>query len=112
MAWKSRRERRTRRDQRDRELIASERRPPARHSQRRCSIALRSTARQLDSGSASESSVRSCFSDSDPGRSIMGVLTLAATHGSNVQVEANGEDAERAVKAIEKLFDSRFNENE
>jgi phosphocarrier protein HPr len=46
------------------------------------------------------------------GRSIMGVLTLAATHGSNVQVEANGEDAERAVKAIEKLFDSRFNENE
>jgi phosphocarrier protein HPr len=46
------------------------------------------------------------------GRSIMGVLTLAATQGSNVQVEANGEDAERAVKAIEKLFDSRFNENE
>ena len=46
------------------------------------------------------------------GRSIMGVLTLAATHGSNVQVEANGEDAERAVKAIEKLLDSRFNENE
>ncbi|HEY3154225.1 MAG TPA: HPr family phosphocarrier protein [Candidatus Binatia bacterium] len=46
------------------------------------------------------------------GRSIMGVLTLAATQGSNVQVEANGEDAERAVRAIEKLFDSRFNENE
>jgi phosphotransferase system HPr (HPr) family protein len=46
------------------------------------------------------------------GRSIMGVLTLAATQGSNVQVEANGEDAERVVKAIEKLFDSRFNENE
>ncbi|HEY3167563.1 MAG TPA: HPr family phosphocarrier protein [Candidatus Binatia bacterium] len=46
------------------------------------------------------------------GRSIMGVLTLAATQGSNVQVEANGEDAERAVKVIEKLFDSRFNENE
>jgi phosphocarrier protein HPr len=46
------------------------------------------------------------------GRSIMGVLTLAATQGSNLQVEANGEDAERAVKAIEKLFDSRFNENE
>jgi phosphotransferase system HPr (HPr) family protein len=42
----------------------------------------------------------------------MGVLTLAATQGSNVQVEANGEDAERAVRAIEKLFDSRFNENE
>jgi phosphocarrier protein HPr len=46
------------------------------------------------------------------GRSIMGVLTLAATQGSKVQVEASGEDAERAVRAIEKLFDSRFNENE
>jgi len=46
------------------------------------------------------------------GRSIMGVLTLAATQGSKVQVEATGDDAERAVKAIEKLFDNRFNENE
>jgi phosphocarrier protein len=42
----------------------------------------------------------------------MGVLTLAATQGSKIQVEASGEDAERAIKAIEKLVDSRFNENE
>lgn len=46
------------------------------------------------------------------GRSIMGVLTLAATQGSKIQVEANGEDAEKAVKAIEKLIDARFNEDE
>jgi phosphocarrier protein len=46
------------------------------------------------------------------GRSIMGVLTLAATQGSKIQVEASGEDAERALKAIEKLVESRFNENE
>jgi len=46
------------------------------------------------------------------GRSIMGVLMLAATQGSKIQVEARGEDAERAVKAIEKLIDDRFNENE
>ncbi|HEY2917790.1 MAG TPA: HPr family phosphocarrier protein [Candidatus Binatia bacterium] len=46
------------------------------------------------------------------GRSIMGVLTLAATQGSKIQVEASGDDAERAVKAIERLFDSRFNEHE
>ena len=46
------------------------------------------------------------------GRSIMGVLTLAATQGSKIQVEANGEDAERAVRAIEKLVDKKFNENE
>lgn len=46
------------------------------------------------------------------GRSIMGVLTLAATQGSKILVEANGEDAERVVKAIEKLIDNRFNESE
>jgi phosphocarrier protein HPr len=46
------------------------------------------------------------------GRSIMGVLTLAATQGSKIQVEATGEDAERAVRAIERLIDNRFNENE
>ena len=46
------------------------------------------------------------------GRSIMGVLTLAATQGSKLHVEANGEEAERVVKAIEKLIDARFNEAE
>ncbi len=45
-------------------------------------------------------------------RSIMGVLTLAAAQGSKIQVEATGEDAERTVKAIERLVDNRFNENE
>ncbi|HWP23218.1 MAG TPA: HPr family phosphocarrier protein [Candidatus Binatia bacterium] len=44
------------------------------------------------------------------GRSIMGMLTLAATQGSKLVVEANGEDAERAVKAIEKLMEDRFHE--
>jgi phosphocarrier protein len=45
-------------------------------------------------------------------RSIMGVLTLAAAQGSKIQVEATGDDAERAVRAIEKLIDNRFNEDE
>ena len=45
-------------------------------------------------------------------RSIMGLLTLAAARGSKIQLEANGEDAERAVRAIERLIESRFNENE
>ncbi len=49
---------------------------------------------------------------STDGRSIIGVLTLAATQGSKIQIEASGEDAEQAVRAIEKLIDARFNENE
>ena len=44
------------------------------------------------------------------GRSIMGVLTLAAAKGSKIQVEARGEDAEEAVRAVEKLVDKKFHE--
>jgi phosphocarrier protein HPr len=46
------------------------------------------------------------------GRSIMGVLTLAGTQGSKIQVEAVGDDAEQVVRALEKLVDRRFNERE
>ena len=46
------------------------------------------------------------------GRSIMGMLTLGATQGSKIQVEIIGEDAEKVLRAIEKLVDSRFNETE
>jgi phosphocarrier protein HPr len=46
------------------------------------------------------------------GRSIMGMLTLGASQGSKIQVEVTGEDADKALRAIEKLLDSRFNENE
>jgi phosphocarrier protein HPr len=44
------------------------------------------------------------------GRSIMGMLTLGANQGSKIQVEAIGDDAEKALRAIEKLLNNRFNE--
>lgn len=46
------------------------------------------------------------------GRSIMGVLTLAAAQGSKIQVEAKGKDAEEALRAIERLVEKKFNESE
>jgi phosphocarrier protein HPr len=46
------------------------------------------------------------------GRSIMGVLTLAATQGSTIQVEARGREAENVLAAVEKLIDNKFFENE
>jgi phosphocarrier protein len=46
------------------------------------------------------------------GRSIMGVLTLAATQGSKIQVEARGREAENVLAAVEKLIDNKFFENE
>ena len=45
-------------------------------------------------------------------RSIMGVLTLAATQGSSIHVEARGKDAEEAVRAVEKLIEKKFFESE
>lgn len=46
------------------------------------------------------------------GRSILGVMTLGAPKGTKIEIEAHGEDAEKAVRAIEKLIDNRFNEPE
>ena len=46
------------------------------------------------------------------GRSIMGVLTLAATQGSKIDVEAKGRDAEAVLAALEKLIDQKFYEND
>jgi phosphocarrier protein HPr len=45
------------------------------------------------------------------GKSIMGVLMLAAPQGSTVTVIARGEDAEKAVEEIEALVKSRFGED-
>lgn len=42
------------------------------------------------------------------GKSILGILMLAAAKGSKVCVEAEGEDAEEAVKALLDLSRNRF----
>jgi phosphocarrier protein len=44
------------------------------------------------------------------GKSIMGVLMLAATQGSMIAVRTEGEDAEPALKAIGELVESGFGE--
>ncbi len=45
------------------------------------------------------------------GKSIMGLMMLAAGQGSKLRVSANGEDAEDACKALEELFESKFEES-
>jgi phosphotransferase system HPr-like phosphotransfer protein len=42
----------------------------------------------------------------------MGVLTLAATQGSEIAVEAKGKQAGEALRAVEKLVDKKFFESE
>jgi phosphocarrier protein HPr len=44
------------------------------------------------------------------GKSIMGVMMLAAEFGSNIVVRANGPDAEQAVNAIADLVAAKFGE--
>lgn len=45
------------------------------------------------------------------GKSIMGVLTLAAESGSTLEVRIEGEDEQEAMMAIEDLIKNNFNEN-
>lgn len=42
-------------------------------------------------------------------KSLLGILTLAAAKGARIVVEAEGEDAEVAVRSLLKLSEARFN---
>ncbi|MBC6440786.1 MAG: HPr family phosphocarrier protein [Rhodospirillales bacterium] len=44
------------------------------------------------------------------GRSIMGLMMLAAAPGTTIAVDARGADAEAAVNAITTLVENRFDE--
>lgn len=41
-------------------------------------------------------------------KSIMGVMLLAAGPGREILARADGDDAEQALDALQRLFDSRF----
>lgn len=45
------------------------------------------------------------------GKSIMGVMMLAASQGSSLKVEVSGTDESSAMEAIEKLINDRFGED-
>jgi len=44
------------------------------------------------------------------GKSIMGLMTLEAAKGSKIKVSAEGIDAEEAVKELQALIESKFDE--
>ena len=45
------------------------------------------------------------------GKSIMQMMMLAATHGTEVEITATGADAEVAVERLVALVDSKFQED-
>jgi len=46
------------------------------------------------------------------GKSILGILTLAATQGSRVRLVVSGRDQEAALQALVDLIDNLFDEKE
>ena len=45
-------------------------------------------------------------------KSILGLLTLAATQGTSVQIRTDGQDEKEALSAMVALFKNRFGEDE
>jgi len=45
-------------------------------------------------------------------KSIMGVMTLAAAKGSQIEIETDGEDEQTAIGAILHLIEDKFGEGE
>ncbi|MBW3564131.1 MAG: HPr family phosphocarrier protein [Acidobacteria bacterium] len=46
------------------------------------------------------------------GKSILGVLLLAAAKGSKITISADGSDENEAIESIQQLFDDKFDESE
>jgi phosphocarrier protein len=46
------------------------------------------------------------------GKSIMGVMMLAASQGTQIELQAEGDDAGPALDALERLIGERFGEAE
>lgn len=45
-------------------------------------------------------------------KSVMSLMLLAATQGTNLEVSAEGDDETQAMQAIKSLIDDRFEEDE
>ena len=46
------------------------------------------------------------------GKSVLGILTLAAVQGSEIQLKVSGKDEEIAFQALNDLIDEKFHEKE
>jgi phosphocarrier protein len=44
------------------------------------------------------------------GKSIMGIITLGASYGTQIKIIANGPDEEKAVESLVRHFETKFEE--
>jgi phosphocarrier protein HPr len=73
----------------------------------------RAAAKLVHTAARFKSSIKIKKGDEEvDGKSILGILLLAAGKGSIITVRAEGEDEAAAVQAIEQLVDAKFDESE
>jgi len=68
----------------------------------------------VEAASGFRSSITVCRTDGDEtvdGKSIMHMMMLAATKGTEIEIKAEGEDADSAVASLKELVESRFGED-
>ncbi|MCL2647384.1 MAG: HPr family phosphocarrier protein [Phycisphaerales bacterium] len=65
----------------------------------------------VDTANKYQSAIKVCKGDQVvDGKSIMQMMMLAATVGTPLKIVAEGDDAEKALTALEKLINARFGE--
>jgi phosphocarrier protein len=73
----------------------------------------RAAAKLVHAASGFESQIQlHCNGQSADAKSIMGLMMLAASHGSDLEIVGGGPDEVEAVNALTALFESRFGEDE
>ncbi len=79
----------------------------------RLGLHARASAKLVKSAGRYASSIRiGTDSETVDGKSIMGLMMLAATQGTTMTITIEGEDAESAMHDIIGLFEGRFDEHE
>ena len=73
----------------------------------------RAAARLVQSASQFDCEINLTFNGKTVnGKSIMGIMMLAASRGSTITVTATGSDEAQAVDELESLINNRFGEEE
>lgn len=79
----------------------------------RLGLHARAAASFVKQASAFESEVELCFHDQVVnGKSIMGIMMLAASQGSELILKVSGSDEAEAREALVNLINDRFGEDE
>ncbi len=66
---------------------------------------------EMASTAASSITVRRCDQDNQvDGKSVMQMMMLAATQGTDIEIRAEGDDADQAVQSLVRLVKSGFQE--